>query len=1582
MTRCYFDSPLHTLYPMTRTLARAASYLILLIALTIPSRAQTGDISVRGTVTESSSSSPLARTSVTITRLVNGTPRSTLVLTNDLGQYVLNATTPVAIEDAEATLRDEYWVEPAYPNPFPAGSGTLRLRYGTPGGDRSDARFEMFDVLGRRVDSDAGLSAGIYFYRVRVGKDVSMARSLIVVGSGPIKVDLAHELGPNADAAALDRWQGKTAADAEFVVAKDGFVGVESSVTLTDGQTNTVDFELDAAPIPTASFEFSGTLKAGEPTLFDASTSAGAPGETLTYIWDFGDGIHGGNSAIAHVYGRATNYTATLTVRSPFGATASVSKTVSIAQGSAAVRTDGVLEAFVSEPDGAPIQGVTVRSEDPVRTATTDAFGKASFTNLAVGIPVRLSFAKAGFTDQFARVDIPVTATNPTRVEAVMRPRLSVFEIPDAEDGFDRFARDGVRIVMPVDGLVRADGTPATGPVTANLTPLNVVRSGEIEAFPGVFEGLQPDGNEVLLLTYGVSEYVFEQNGQELQLAPGKVATIEIPIYTAGATVGQTIPLWSMDEKLGRWVQEGEGTVVESVSSPTGHALRAVVSHFSWWNCDDFVDEGTILRTIRCEADDPLRPIDCWVASNDRVDQVDPNDGTLYEVREFVEAAGWDLIFPADRTTPVSGIALLDNGEIWRGVSVVDPSDNVSETVIRLTRTEGGGDSQQIAIPADIDAEISVPDEIDEYTFDATAGQRIFISAIGILDASFTLLDPSGTTLVGSGFGRSNRQMRVAELTEDGTYTLRVAGASFAVGRYIISVKPLGDPLSLPFRDPSESLDRDAADAFPIRVAAGSVLGVYHESPTGARMQIDICTFDGQCILERRETIALTVIPTDEEYLVVIRSVGSGPYAIRITQPTTHWDRGANHSVTIGSRDMMLVSIDANPQDIVTVEESPEVPSGLSASPYGLYPANSRLIQASPDILGWKYSQLNLEPPYFIAITASRSAPISGTYEFGYSEPEIIPLTLDPNGSVSTVGQFDVYGQRLLYSFPAVTGDGLEIVSRSSDPDFVSNLSLGLVDLAAFEVSEDGNYDFFGGEFGPSMAIRVDASAQVAAGLWSNSNQLGSFEVEVTRVTGSASIKVEGDQACAGSNATSLPAALAAVSDGGTVTLCSGNHQPRARAPMTSSGVTVEGESGGQATIVADTDRGVIMTIGGDATIRSLSVRTSGAFAFIDPVSFQDPVPSVTLEDLDFAFGAPRPGSTGGFVVGGTVRDATVRRITVTGGGKLDFSLSGSGASALIEDVETAGLVDTDGHVEVQCRSDSQSMTVRSSTFHGLTTKGCETVVIEDNEIVMDAGVRIERYGNLSLARNTLAGVENPRSIIMSSSGDATITENTISGAFFLGISDGTFLVARNRIDLAQPNRDLLLRINHLTTGAPASITVQNNIMENAGVGSGDAIIDVQNADLFESVEFYNNSVRTSALTTAGKPALRFTLRNTGFTGPLPVTFVNNILQGVGGTAMSLPAGTTVDSDYNLFFGYDTEYEGGLTSTGTNDLFEPSDPENPPPLFVNNLLELEAGSPAINAGAGSNIYPGVPVIDFDGTSRPQGGSYDMGAHEQ
>ncbi len=107
------------------------------------------------------------------------------------------------------------------------------------------------------------------------------------------------------------------------------------------------------------------------------------------------------------------------------------------------------------------------------------------------------------------------------------------------------------------------------------------------------------------IVSFGTAEFVPMQNGQKLQVAPGKTVAIEIPMYadknTDGSAVqlGQVIPLWSLNEVTGVWLQEGTGTVVASPSSPTGLALRASVSHFTWWNCDDIAGPKLTVN-IRC----------------------------------------------------------------------------------------------------------------------------------------------------------------------------------------------------------------------------------------------------------------------------------------------------------------------------------------------------------------------------------------------------------------------------------------------------------------------------------------------------------------------------------------------------------------------------------------------------------------------------------------------------------------------------------------------------------------------------------------------------------------------------------------------------------------------------------------------------------------------------------------------------------------------------------------------------------------------------------------------------------------------
>ena len=124
------------------------------------------------------------------------------------------------------------------------------------------------------------------------------------------------------------------------------------------------------------------------------------------------------------------------------------------------------------------------------------------------------------------------------------------------------------------------------------ITPIDVAANAR--AFPGKFEGTRPSGQQGLIESYGTAEFILTQDGSPVQLAPGRKATIEIPIYIAknrdGSAVkeGDVFPLWSLNERTGTWIEEGSGRVV-AAASPSGLALRGEVTHFSWWNHDQFL---------------------------------------------------------------------------------------------------------------------------------------------------------------------------------------------------------------------------------------------------------------------------------------------------------------------------------------------------------------------------------------------------------------------------------------------------------------------------------------------------------------------------------------------------------------------------------------------------------------------------------------------------------------------------------------------------------------------------------------------------------------------------------------------------------------------------------------------------------------------------------------------------------------------------------------------------------------------------------------------------------------------------------
>ncbi len=219
--------------------------------------------------------------------------------------------------------------------------------------------------------------------------------------------------------------------------------------------------------------------------------------------------------------------------------------------------------------------------------AQSDSNGHLQF-RLPKGSSGPLRLRKTGYANQTIPLQI---IDDQAQFEATMGKRGAVISI-DPTQPVDVASTHGTRVSLPANALVDADGNPVSGNVDLTITPVDVSSDDELGVFPGAFAGEDADGVVPLILSYGTVEYRFTQDGKELNLAAGQSAEIELPIFVenhpdgSSIDVGDAGALWYLDEVTGLWKQEGMGTVVESVASPTGLALRANVGHFSWWNHD------------------------------------------------------------------------------------------------------------------------------------------------------------------------------------------------------------------------------------------------------------------------------------------------------------------------------------------------------------------------------------------------------------------------------------------------------------------------------------------------------------------------------------------------------------------------------------------------------------------------------------------------------------------------------------------------------------------------------------------------------------------------------------------------------------------------------------------------------------------------------------------------------------------------------------------------------------------------------------------------------------------------------------
>lgn len=249
-------------------------------------------------------------------------------------------------------------------------------------------------------------------------------------------------------------------------------------------------------------------------------------------------------------------------------------------------RFGGAVVGVVRDAAGQPLGGVIVAGPGGV-TGTTDDAGAYALSSVPATRTAVLTFTKPGYTTNYRRIDVPegeIVTSN-----AVLGTTRR-FDVAAAEDGAT-LEHKNVRVVLQPGSVVDAAGARVTGPIVVEMATIDPM-SADRAFSPSDYKAVRAGGEQVGLMTYGMVEVRLLRGAEELNLADGKPADVEMVIPDAMPEVqkrraGDTIPLWWLNPRTATWEEQGAGDVRASTLQPGRLAYFTRVPHFSWWNCDD-----------------------------------------------------------------------------------------------------------------------------------------------------------------------------------------------------------------------------------------------------------------------------------------------------------------------------------------------------------------------------------------------------------------------------------------------------------------------------------------------------------------------------------------------------------------------------------------------------------------------------------------------------------------------------------------------------------------------------------------------------------------------------------------------------------------------------------------------------------------------------------------------------------------------------------------------------------------------------------------------------------------------------------
>ena len=236
------------------------------------------------------------------------------------------------------------------------------------------------------------------------------------------------------------------------------------------------------------------------------------------------------------------------------------------------------VSGFVTDESDLPVQGALVTAG--TKTATTDVRGYFEIT--ATDLVKNAAVVSVNKTGYFPGIKTWVAiADKPGFFRIKLLAKTNAGTVSGTTGGNITLS-NGLSISFPAAAFVNAlSGAAYTGTVNVAAKWIDPTATDLYSRMPGDLRGKNAADSLKSLQTYGMSATELTGSaGELLQIAPGKKATLTIPIpVSLVSSAPAAIPLWYFNETTGLWKEQGSAT-------RTGSTYVGDVTHFSFWNCD------------------------------------------------------------------------------------------------------------------------------------------------------------------------------------------------------------------------------------------------------------------------------------------------------------------------------------------------------------------------------------------------------------------------------------------------------------------------------------------------------------------------------------------------------------------------------------------------------------------------------------------------------------------------------------------------------------------------------------------------------------------------------------------------------------------------------------------------------------------------------------------------------------------------------------------------------------------------------------------------------------------------------------